>query len=78
MHVTLVRGDGGDWEGLYRNGILSDQNHSLDLRAVLESLANQGSIHFAYIRVDQDWLEGELGLPYNLNEIPQEVRITCS
>lgn len=72
MHVTYVHGD--DWCGLYRNGRLSLEGHSLPIGEVMRSIENQGSIHYHEFEVDQTWLENQGSLPSNLGDIPLEVR----
>lgn len=42
MNVKLVRDSGGEWEGLYINGVLAVEGHSLDAWQVVEALAGPG------------------------------------
>lgn len=80
VHVTYVTEIGGDWAALYLNGADSgvEQNHSLDLRHVLEALVGKTVVSVAHLEVDSEeamaeWM-GVRGFPYNLSEIPQEAR----
>jgi hypothetical protein len=36
--ITLVASDDGDWIGLYKDGVLEAEGHSLNERQVLEAL----------------------------------------
>lgn len=62
--LTLVNNDEGDWEGLYRDGFLIREGHSLSAHHVLEAIG----LKFENIyNVDLS----ELGcLPETLSELP--------
>lgn len=61
--VTIVRAD--DWVGLYVNGRLAAEGHSLSEYHVLEALGiNQESIE-----CDQEWIEDMGNLPKNLKDV---------
>ena len=58
--IVLVGGEDGDWEGLYVNGKLKAENHSLSAYDVLKAI----EADFESIAV-----EIECKLPYNLGEL---------
>lgn len=74
--ATLVTVD--DWAALYIGDTLAsgvEQNHSLDLRAVLEAVTQEGCNGFDSFEVTEDYAE-EIGrFPENLADIPEHVRI---
>ena len=64
--VTIVYGD--DWEGLYVDGKLVAQNHSVSAISALESLGfsvNQKEVDYA-------WLLDEGNLPDSLSDVKME------
>jgi len=61
--VTLVLG--GDWTGLYVNGWLAAENHSLSASDVLDAL----SIRYDVVPVDERWLEDNGSLPQRLDDV---------
>lgn len=61
--VTIV--DGDDWIGLYLDGVLVEEGHSLHLEAVLREL--QVPCH--RIDADQEWLEEMGRLPVELEDV---------
>lgn len=65
--VALV--DVDDWTGLYINGQLAIQNHSLSERHVLEALAKAGAIEFGVAYVDEEWLNDRGDLPESLADV---------
>jgi hypothetical protein len=73
MKVIYVKDEGGDWAGLYIDGELDDQNHSLDVGMVLEALYDRGLIEYeSYIVPEEAW--DELGhLPDEFEDIPEGV-----
>jgi hypothetical protein len=81
VHLTYVTDSDGDWAALYFNGcdVLIEQNHSLDLRAVLEALIGTTVASVTHFEVDSEegmaeWMGGR-GYPLYLSDIPQEARI---
>lgn len=74
--ATLVRSD--DWQALYVNGSLSEraqQNYELDVADALAEVCSRRCTAFEVLHVDQVWSEQQVdGFPFNLNEIPEEVR----
>jgi hypothetical protein len=67
MNIDLVRGD--DWEGIYLDGFLQLENHSLRLSDVLELLMDQQIDGFHQHTADEEWLEERGRLPENLSEV---------
>lgn len=65
-HIVLITAD--DWQGIYVNGKLMDENHSLSLRMVLEILG----VEFSDFTVDQEWMENHGHLPENLSDVPED------
>jgi hypothetical protein len=61
--------DGDDWEGLYIDGKLVLQDHSISAWEVIKLLAFEhiepGGYHFA----DLDWLMNNSGLPENIEDV---------
>ena len=44
--VTIVNSEDGDWQGIYVNGILKAQSHSLSTRDILNALDVDHTIAF--------------------------------
>lgn len=63
--ITIVSSSLGDWEGLYRDGHLLDEGHSLRLDKILELLGFEVEEKEAA----QDWLENEGSLPQDLEKV---------
>ena len=61
-YVTLVKSEDGEWEGLYFNGELWDQNHSISLADALAAICSAAGFHFT-----ERWVEMD---PYNFNHLP--------
>lgn len=67
--ITFVSND-DDWEGVYINGELAAEGHSISA----QDLADVLSLEFQSIYVSNEWLGDEVGnLPENINDIPKEV-----
>lgn len=73
-HVTLAIVD--DWEALYINGDRRYEGHSVPLREALLALVGYRVASFNTLEVLPEWVEDNSGFPFNLNDIPQEVRLT--
>ena len=65
QRVTLVFGP--DWEGLYLDGFLVEENHGLRVAEVLEHLG----IVFDTKYADQEWIEERGRLPDTLGEVKE-------
>jgi hypothetical protein len=63
---VLVKGE--DWRGLYLNGKLVLQDHSIDLEYALNFIIKNGAgiTSFKAIECDDNWLEENHELPTNL------------
>jgi len=66
--VAIVLGD--DWTGLYVNGHLAAENHSLRPDEVLKALG----FEYAIFSVDQGWLEASGSLPERLADVERDAR----
>ena len=67
--VVFVSSESGDWEGVYVNGILMREDHSLDTSDILSIL----DISVKHIEVSEKWLGQErTNLPKTLKEIPKD------
>jgi hypothetical protein len=65
--VVIVGGD--DWEGIYIDGKLVREGHSIDSDDVLEALG----IDYVSRGVNQEWLEEMGSLPDNLSDVQFQV-----
>ena len=68
MKKSVVVATANDWVGVYVDGSLVYQNHSIDecsMETVLEALAVPCESKI----VDEDWLSNECQLPDSLNEV---------
>lgn len=61
--IQLVVGD--DWEGLYVNGELKTQGHSMSVRDVVEALG----FSLQVFEPDMEWLDGEGALPKSFADV---------
>jgi hypothetical protein len=70
MEVVFVSSPDGDWEGLYIDGKLVDQGHSLNPHSVAEKILLRIPGNVVDTKeAAQDWLETEGYLPENLSEV---------
>lgn len=68
--ITIVSDPYGDWEGVYSNGKLVYQNHSIDFAVGLKALG----ILYDKFEADGDWLS-EIGqLPPKLVDVKRDDR----
>ncbi len=59
--VTMYQQDNGEWQAVYVNGKIIGQNHSLDLRKVLNEVCQKLGVEFEYKEfgtTDDDEIEG--------------------
>ncbi len=68
MTIQLV--SGGDWQGLYIDGVLKVQNHSLYACDVLDAL--EGILKVQYIEADEDWMAKVGQLPDKLKDVKKQ------
>jgi hypothetical protein len=75
-YITLVEGE-YDWQGLYIDGELVDENHSLGERAVIDACAKGGTrmCSFATVVVKDEWMFDQDHLPTYLSQIPDEAKV---
>lgn len=64
-NIALVSSLDGDWHGLYVDGQLAAQSHSLRPRDILKALG----IEFRDLIAQQEWMEKEGSLPPTLGEV---------
>lgn len=69
--ITLVHDEYGDWVGVYVDGKLVYENHSIGDTMLLEEIG----VDFTHFDVSGIWLEAQLGLPENLEEIPENAKV---
>lgn len=62
--VTIVS-DGDDWEGLYIDGVLVFENHTVGAQDVLRALG----IECDWVECDREWIDNRGSLPDDLNEV---------
>jgi len=71
MDIKII-GNGDDWEGIYIDGKLKYQNHSINWWDLLKVLG----IEFESLYVSEKYLgETVTQLPLNINEIPKKAFI---
>lgn len=63
MKVVFAYAD--DWEGLYVDGILRCEGHSIQIEYALKAVG----VVMESIRPDQEWLEENGSLPVNLSDV---------
>jgi hypothetical protein len=70
--ITIVS-NGDDWEGLYIDGVLRKDSHSITPR----DLANALGLEFEMKEVSPEWLGEEVvGLPSRLDKIPKRAIVS--
>jgi hypothetical protein len=62
--IDIIFGDG--WEGLYVNGVLKDQEHSLSAESVVRAL---GFLNVNCDECDSDWLNEQGVLPDDIKDV---------
>lgn len=66
--ITIVS-NGDDWEGLYLDGVLFDQDHSITAK----NLARALGLEINEIYVSHEWLGGKVShLPEKLSGVPKK------
>lgn len=66
----LVHVMGDDWCGLYLNGVLKTEGHSMSFSDIMEVVSEAGSIdYWTTLEADLDWLADEGSLPPALGEV---------
>jgi hypothetical protein len=70
MEITVV--DSEDWTGLYINGTLEYEGHSIPWFEVVEALQRRGAnlvVKDRYAMVSEEWIQGRGKLPRKLDEV---------
>lgn len=67
VDLAIVSPECGDWEALYINGKLIDENHRLRIEKVLNYLGQFLPISLVRINVSDEI--AEMGMPQNLSEL---------
>ena len=67
IDIKYVAGD--DWQGLYIDGGLVEENHSIRIIDLLEMLEGRGVLTFDYHEVNQGYLEDLGNLPDKFDDI---------
>lgn len=73
--VTIVNSTDGDWSGLFVNGKISFQSHSLPKHEMLDILSKNQPFEYEELEVDGDWLADIGQFSENLSDIPEEAFI---
>lgn len=69
MNVRIIRVLADDWEGIYVNGILEEQGHSVAFGRLMQIIEHRTVTHWVTLEVDPDWIEDEAGeLPPRLED----------
>ncbi len=69
--LIIIRGD--DWEGIYYNGKLLEQGHSIQFDKVLEKLGY--IVKSNYIENENDWEQLGWALPENIEDVQKVIEI---
>lgn len=67
VELVIASSECGDWEALYINGRLIDENHHLQATQVLSHLGQFLPITLVHMDVSDD--TAEMGMPQNLSEL---------
>lgn len=77
MKIQIVTGE--DWQGLYINNVLEDEEHSLSVNIVVKQIADyinqfgiEDGISCYFYEIDQEWMEEQGGLPQDFTDIPKD------
>jgi hypothetical protein len=68
MKITFVGEPGGDWEGLFIDGKLVREGHSLHWSHVLEALG----IEYDSFDADEDWMYEHGSFPDDLKDVKRQ------
>jgi len=58
-----------DWQGLYINGVLVDEGHSLNVPDVLRHLERRHAINLKTLEADEDWLQECGSFPMEFHKV---------
>ena len=77
MKIQIVTGE--DWQGIYINNVLEDEEHSLSVNIVVKQIADyinqlgiEDGISCYFYEIDQEWMEEQGELPQDFNDIPKD------
>jgi len=70
--VTIVKAI--DWQGLYYNGVLQIEGHSLSMEKVLNIVKDCPPFELEIVSVDSDWLDDIGYLPRDLEKVKFDER----
>lgn len=68
--MTFARGD--DWEGVYVDGDLIVEGHSIEARTAAELAIKHKATEVKTIYCDLDWLHDEGNLPRRMSDVKLE------
>lgn len=69
VKVTRVHDEHGEWEGLYVDGTLVDEGHSLDTHDVLTILGKEFEFEVDEVEANGEWMEENGRLPTKLSQV---------
>lgn len=69
QEINLVYARGDDWSGLYIEGELAMEGHSINLVDVIGALIGKRISSFDVIDVDIEWLDSRGNLPEQLSDV---------
>lgn len=72
MNVRYVSSSHGDWVGVYLNGTLYDEGHSIPVHTWLDLLSEVSEPATMQFEVDGEWLEDCGNLPEFFSDIPKD------
>lgn len=74
--MKVIRIQALDWEGLYFDGVLADEGHSLRLGNILSLLVGKTITEVVTYGIDQDYMEDLGDLPEKFSEIDSGMLFT--
>jgi len=57
------------WEGLYINGLLTEEDGTLNIQWVLKELDGRNWEFQGYVHIDEDWMDRVASLPKLLGDV---------
>lgn len=70
--LSYVSSSNGDWCGIYVDGQLYTEGHSITVWEWLDIVENQSTFKTQNLEVDGDWLEEGGSFPQSFSDIPSE------
>lgn len=68
-HVVYVTGE-EEWDGLYIDGVLAHEGHTLDVGQVLDVLHGRAIWKLSRVMCKKEWLDERGGYPDKYSDIP--------